>query len=295
MAQWTTYARRKIKLSLRLGEGGFDATSFNTITIEGLRVVANISKVVAPSTASAIIRVFGLTLDHINQLTAAGQQWASSLKNFVALEAGDDLNGMTVVFNGVIQEAYPDFTNQPDVAFVIIAHAATGIKITPVQPTSLKGGNDAKTVFGEIAKKAGVPLEENGVQGQLDNPYFPGTAWNQAILAGKAFDCFVFYDDLADAIAVWPRTGKRQGRGSNRFVISADNGMIGYPMFQNVTVTFRTLFDPQVRLRDQVFAETQFTAANGPWVVRQVDYLLASEMPNGPWEMIITTYKDGYG
>lgn len=294
MANWTTYARRKIRLNLRLGQGGFDATSFDTITIEGLRVVANISKVVAPSTAMAVIRVFGLTLDHINQLTAAGSLWGNRLKNFVALEAGDDFNGMTIVFNGIIQEAYPDFTSQPDTAFVIIAHAATGIKINPVRPTSLKGGNDARTVFGQIAQKAGVQLEENGVQGQLDNPYLPGTAWNQAILAGKAFNCFVYYDDLADAIAVWPKTGKRPGQGST-FTVSADTGMIGYPMFQNASVTFRTLFDPSVRFGHSFLAETQFTAANGSWVVRQLDYALTSEMPNGPWEMIITTYKEGYG
>jgi hypothetical protein len=234
-----------------------------------------------------VIRIYGLTLDHINALTAAGTAHRYSLQNHVALEAGDNLTGMTVVFNGVIQEAYPDFTSQPETAFVLVAHSGTGIKIKPVQPTSLPGAVSAKEVFGEIAKKADVQLEENNVQGKLDNPYFPGTAWNQAILAAKAFNSFLYYDDLLDVMAIWPKDGKRAGIG-DRFVISADTGMISYPTFQALRVVFRTLFDPQVNFGTEILAKTQFKAANGLWKVMQLDYVLASEMPDGPWEMIVT-------
>lgn len=297
---WTAYARRKLRLTMTLGETAGNNTIIvgtgagNLISAEpdSLRIAANISKVVAPSTAYAIIRVHGLTLDHINQFTAAGTQWGASLKNFVMLEAGDNLTGMTVVFNGNVQEAYPDFNNQPDVAFVIIAHAGAGLKLTSVQPTSIQGSADSKTVFQQIAQKAGVQLEDSGVKGKLDNPYFPGTVWNQAIQAGKALEAAVYYDDLLDVIAVWPRKNERADTG-DRFVVSADTGMIGYPMFQQMNVIFRCLFDPQVKYGQKVVARTQFTAANGEWFVYQLDYVLSSETPDGPWEMVLHCSKTG--
>lgn len=303
MAQsWTAYAVRKIRLTMTLGKTAGNNTivvgtgAGSTISAEpdSLRIQANISKVVAPSTAYAIIRIYGLTLDHINQFTAAGTQWGNSLQNFVMLEAGDNLTGMTVVFNGVIEEAYPDFSNQPDVAFVVVAHAGVGLKLTPVTPTSIPGSADAATVFQQIAQKGGVQLEDSGVKGKLDNPYFPGTAWNQAILAGKALNAVVYYDDLLDVVAVWPMKGRRTSTG-DRFIVSADTGMIGYPSFQQNRAIFRCLFDPQVKQGETVTARTQFTAANADsWFVYQLDYVLSSETPDGPWEMVLHCTKDGY-
>lgn len=296
MPAWTTYARRKINVTLRLGDNaaqagasGVGGSGSNSIKLEGLRVRADISKVVMPSSAAASIRIYGLTLDHINQFTTAGLMWSANQGNLVLVEAGDDANGMFVVFNGIINEAYPDFTQMPDSAFVIMAHTGTGIQLTPVTPTSVQGSTDAGTVFETIAKKAGVPLENSGVNAKLLSPYFPGSAWNQAILCGKAADCFVTYDDLKNVMAVWKKNGSRNSGG--RVVISAENGMIGYPMFQKATVIFRTLFDPEIRgVGDKIFAETQFPAANGAWVVGQLDYSLSSETPNGPWEMLVSTY-----
>lgn len=285
---WTTYAKRKINVIMRLGKGGVDSTSSNTVRIEGLRVSASITKVVGPSTARAIIRIYGLTLDHINQFTIAGSLWAVNRTNLVALEAGDDVNGMKVVFNGIINEAYPDFSQMPDAAFVIIGHTGTGIQLTPVAPTSVQGSTDAGQVFNTIAQKANIPLENNGVDAKLNSPYFPGSAWNQAILASKAADCFLYYDDLKNAMVIWKKRGSRQSNGD--ILISADTGMIGYPQFQQSMIMFRHLYDPIVEFGKPILAKTQFKAANGRWIVTQIDYSLESEMPGGRWEMLITTH-----
>lgn len=295
---WAAYVKRKITITMRLASagtgssgGGVDSTSSNTVRIEGLRVIANITNVGNPGAPTAMIRVYGLTLNHINQFTAAGFQWYASGKNLVMLEAGDDQSGMSVVFNGIITEAYPDFSDLPNSAFVIMAHAGVGIQLKPVKPSSFQGSIDAATAFSTIADKAEVKLENNGVQGKLDNPYFPGTAWNQITQCTKAVGCFSYLDSLTNTLAIWPKNGSR---GGDPAIMSADNGMIGYPAFQANSVMFRTLFNPKVRFGGKVTSKTQFTAANGDWIVRAVDYHLSSEMPNGPWEMIITTYRDSF-
>lgn len=286
------YARRKIDVTLRLGKGGIDGTTFDTVKLTGLRVLATITKAVLPTSGIAMVRVYGLTLDHINQFTAAGLQWVNSGKNHMMIEAGDEVSGMTAVFNGQINEAYPDFSRMPDAAFVLIGVAGIGIQLKPVTPTSFKGTVSAETVFSTIADKAGVKLENNGVDTKLDSPYFPGSAWNQAILCSKAADCFAYLDDQKNVLAIVKKTGNRGGEPP---IISADTGMIGYPSFQRNQVIFRTLFDPTVEYLKPVLAKTQFTAANGSWIVRQLDYILSAETPDGPWEMTITTYKDDFG
>jgi hypothetical protein len=38
----------------------------------------------------------------------------------------------------------------------------------------------------------------------------------------------------------------------------------------------------------QIQIKSQLTAANGKFTAYQVDYVLSTEAPGGPWEMVIT-------
>src|SRR4051812_13505817 len=102
------YAERAITLTFQLGKGDFGGSGFNTLTLAGLRVEAQIQKVVAPATGQAFMRIYGLTLDHMNQLSRAGLVYQARENNRVRVDAGDTKSGMTTIFNGIIVEAYPD-------------------------------------------------------------------------------------------------------------------------------------------------------------------------------------------
>lgn len=91
------YARRKIDVTFRLGMGDFGAAGADQLTLTGLRVYAHLQGVGSPHMSSeAIIRIYGMSLDHMNAVSKAGLLF-DARQNFVQVDAGDEVSGMTTV------------------------------------------------------------------------------------------------------------------------------------------------------------------------------------------------------
>jgi hypothetical protein len=283
------YAERQITLTFEFGEGSFGGGGQSALTLAGLRVLVQVELANLPSTGMAQIRVYGMTRSHMNQLSKAGLVWEDR-KNNVRVEAGDAKSGMATVFYGNIFEAYPEMTEAPNSAFVIIATPASDLQLKPVKPVAFPGATDAATALTSILQGSGsgLTLENNGVNVKLASPYFAGTAWSQILRCIRAADCFAHLDRPKGVLAIWPKKGSRSG-GSP--VISAETGMIGYPSYQQTQVIVRTLFDPSIKsngVGNEIQIKSIFDAANGKFSIIHITYNLASQLPNGPWEMVIT-------
>ena len=295
----TPYAQRMIVLTIRLGTGTFGTTGQNTLTLGSItdpyacpRCSVHIEFASAPYTGSAIVTIYGLTLDHINQLTTPGIPYGWR-QNLIEIQAGDLIAGLTTIYTGTILLAYPK-ASQPQMAFVMMSVPTYGLQLAnigptgmPVTPTSFKGSIDGATVLSTIAKNAGIPLENNaGVSTVLSNPYFPGTAWEQLKACAAAMNVSAMYDPVKRVFAIWPKGGTRGQAG----VISPATGMIDYPEFQQTLIGVRTLFDPGVVFTpgDSFNIEgSQFTAANGTWTTASATLDISAQMPDGPWEIAV--------
>lgn len=279
----------------QLGEGSFGNSGYNTITLEGLRVIASVSLAILPQAGLCSLRIYGMTLSQINQLSVAGLLWQNR-KNQVLVQAGDTQSGMSTIFAGNVIEAYPEFRDLPNAAFVVNAVVAQDVRMQPVKPNSYPGTADAAEVLGSMAKQAGLGFENNGVNVKLASPYFPGTLFTQIMSCIRAANIFGYIDQTKNILAIWPKTGSRSGSSGN-MTISAANGMIGYPEFQKNMIFIRTIFDPTIKNAPgqtvKVTVESQLAAANGSWVLKSIDYALASQIPDGPWEMIIRAVPAG--
>lgn len=282
------YAKRILTFEFRLGKGSFGESGQTRTTISGLRAYVQIEKAVAPSSGHAIIRIYGMTLDQMNKLSVAGTTF-DGRDNQILVYAGDEKTKPSLVHHGQLWQAYPDGQAQPDVPFVAITQPAYQAALKPVPPQSFEGATDGATALEKIIKPAGWKLENSGVKVQLSNPYFPGTVWEQAKAAMKAMACFGTFDAETKTLAICPNPGKRNGTA---ITVSPETGMIGYPAFQQTRVIVRTLYDPSLSLETKPLrimeVKSQFTSANGKWLIVQVDINLSSEAPNGPWEMTIT-------
>lgn len=288
------YAKRRINVTFRLGKGSFGDSGFNTTKLEGLRVQAVVENGGLPNPHSAVVLIFGMTLDKINELTLASLNWKER-QNSIMIEAGDD-TGMTTIFNGQFFKATPLFNSGPDTAFQVLANAGYGIQMDPVKPVSMQGGNDVDAVLNRILQPTGYKLQNIGVKATLSNPYFPGTAMEQINAVLRAVGCLGSLDSVAQVLRIWPN-GESAGVGQTP-TISPATGMIGYPEFDFNTVTVRSTFDPSLRgpvdsaAGKLIKLESQIPAANGLWTVMQINYHLTSETPDGPWEMEIKAYRD---
>jgi hypothetical protein len=286
--QFNPYAQRQIQLTFQLNaaNGSFSGGG-NTLTLTGLRTFVQIQKATLPTTGQLYLRVQGMTLDHVNKLTKAGTTFQQS-NNTVSVAAGDVGGQLTTVFTGDIIYAYPDFSTQPDVAFIVQSTSTAIVQLKPSTPVTFTGSTTAQQALTQILQPTGIKLQNNGVNATLASPYFPGTAWQQVMRCVRAANCDAAHDDLKNALVIAPKTGGTSSGAT--VVISPQTGMIGYPEFQQTQIRVRTLFAPNTLVGplQQIQVQSQLTSANGKWNAYEVTYNLSSEAPGGPWEMIIS-------
>lgn len=284
------YAVRLIDLTFQLGTGGFGSGGQTTLTVSGLRVICHVDKITFPEMGSTLVmKVYGLTLDQMNAISYAGLLYETSHSfNTVLVQAGDAVLGLSTVFKGVIVEAYPSLDTAQDAHFYVMANVWTLAQLKPVAPSSYPGAVSAASAIQAMATQGGFGFQNNGVTAVLNSPYFPGTVWQQVQAAVRAADCFAFLDDTTNTLVIWPKNTSMPPTAT--FVVSPASGMIGYPKFQKRTIIVRTLFNPQFVMRPSltVLVQSSLAAANNAKLSGlKVSYDLASQMPDGPWEVTI--------
>jgi hypothetical protein len=124
------------------------------------RVSAQISKNGIPAANAAQIRVYGMSLSLMNQLSRVGLVPTAVRKNVVSISAGDSEAGMSLAFAGVIMDAWADFQAAPDVAFNISASTGVLAAMKPVQASSYAGPTDVAVIMADLAKQMGLHLRE---------------------------------------------------------------------------------------------------------------------------------------
>ena len=287
-----SFTRKRIDLTITLGEGELGDTGANAVTLTGLRVQSLITIPGGESMAGAQVRAYGLPLSMMNQLTTIGPINTAYRNNKLLMAVGDDENGMHIMYSGTIGEAHADFQGMPDVAFNVLGWAGLYDSVKPVGALSYVGSVGAATIMQELANKMGLTFENNGVQVQLSNPYFPGTALAQVRACARAADINYLID--RDTLAIWPRAGARATTGDIP-LISPETGMRGYPMFSSKGITVVTEFNPNIKFGIPVKVKSSLEAANGLWTISDLSHALESESPDGAWFTQFTAYpKDGY-
>lgn len=277
----------------------FTGTSSNTVKLSGLRCSAQVVFAGGATLGALALAVYGMTLSQMNQLSTLGMQVIITQKGTVTVEAGD-VNGLSTVFTGTINNAFIDFSAMPAVCLRVEATAGLYSKVAPATPTSYAGTTSAATAIQTLAFKAGVAaglggygFENQGVTAQISNPYLWGSYWDQMGQLAKAAHCHLYLDTARSTptVVIWPIGASRGGQVP---VISKDTGMVGYPSFVQSGVRVKTVFNPQVSYGTNVNVQSKLPQATGMFYVYRIDHDLDSTTPNGNWFSILDCYVLGY-
>lgn len=291
-----SYVERLLQFQFVLGTGTFGNGLGNTVTVSYLRANVNIVHVGAPSIGLATGRLQGLTPTIMNALSTLGTPFDTVRNNQVTVLAGDANNGMSVAFTGIMRMCYQDFNGSPETALVF---RATGMPLAaeaPCPPLSYPGGADVAGIMSGIATSLGLNFENNGVQVRLSSPYLAGNARDQ-------------WRDLAEhanilstvengTLAIW---NKGSARGGVIPLISPASGLIGYPTQSDQGITFRTLYNPNIKFggyiqmqsaKDPATGMSVLPAADGQWWVNRIVHDLSSQLPNGSWFTDISAVRN---
>lgn len=273
-----SFVKRRIDVTISLGEGQFGENKGPDVTLTGYRTSAAIVAYTADVQAQMQLRMWGLSQEMINRLTRIGPIMNQVRKNTILVAAGDEGSALSVAYQGVIDSAFGDFNQAPNVALNIIAYAGLVAAIKPVAARSYPGSVDAAVIMASLAQQMGVAFENNGVAVQLSNPYLPGTALDQVKACARAANISYVID--RGVLAIWPISGARAGEPT---VISPATGLVGYPAFSSQGITFTTLYNPTVSLGKPVQVQSSLGVANGQWNPFAYAHMLEAEMPNGQW------------
>ena len=287
---------REITAVISLGTGDFGEAGKNTVTLEGYRITAGITKGGLPSLDTANISIFGLSKSLMNQLTRLGKPLAWPRDNTITLTAGDAESGMSHIFSGTIINSYSDFEGMPDVSLNLVASSGLLALAKPVTPLSFAAGVDVATIASRIAESMGKSFMNSGVTQRLNGPvYLPGTAVDQLrkLKDTANIDADMNGGPTGETLEIWP---VNKPRGSLIPNISKDSGLIGYPRYSDMGIGIRAIYRPGWVYAGRFNLETEIAPAAGTWQIISLVYDLESKTPGGAWFMDIVgarTPEDG--
>ena len=271
--------QRILQITFKLGAATFTESGTDTLTVTGLRAVCQIDQAGAVGARHLSLRIYGMTLSTMNQLTNLGVPLASIGKNFVTVQAGDAVNGLSIVFTGSIFQAWVDPNEAPDVSFTVDAIEGQYVAVAPANPVSFDGPVAVTTVLQNIATQMGYGFEPNGVNVTLTNSYFSGSLRQQAYTAAQHANINIIIEN-SDLI-VWPMGGSRDSPSPP--LLSKDTGMVGYPVHTFQGLAIKSLFNPNITVGKNIQVQSVLIPAVGLWNVLSLKQELSSEMPDGPW------------
>jgi hypothetical protein len=285
----TSFIERKIDVTFTLVQGAkFAQSGTNTVTLSGLRVSAMV-KLSGEVMAELQLQVYGLPMSMINQLSTLGRGAPGEQpNNTVAISAGDDVNGMSPVFEGTIYQGWADFSGMPDTMFLVAAYSGLYQAVASAPPTSIQGSGDVSTIMGQLAKQMGMTFENNGVSAKLSNPYFPGSPRAQVEECARAADIYWTID--RNTLAIWPKNGARKGAVP---LISPQTGLVGYPTFNSNGVVVETLFNPSIKFGSTIEVQSSLTPACGKWTIYSMTHDIESQTVGGSWFTRLMTNTPG--
>jgi hypothetical protein len=302
-----TFAIRRLQVQLQLNGTTFDSSGNDTLTIEGLRMTCTVTAYSGAGgsfQSNVQISIRGMLASDMSKLSTLG--FASSVykQNAINVYAGDDNAGMSLIFSGGIMSCNIDYNQMPDVSVEIVAFATANGQFSKIAASSFKGSVSAASMLQAICASATPPINfvNNGVTAKLENHAVAGTAEDQIREICKAVNCYrVLTPGNPQTLTIWP-----QGATIDDTVldVNAENGMVGYPMYNVRGLDVVCEFNPNIRTGTQVKLSTSIApppaipgsaaalrassfggvpGASGTYKVYSVVHDLSSEVPGGPW------------
>ena len=299
----SSFTKKILRFTFTLDGGVFDTSGNDTLTVQGLRSQISISQA-SGILAQADIQIYGLLQSDMNALTTfrlMGQFSKTGIqRNTVMVEAGDEETGLTTVFFGDIVNSCAEYQGAPDVYLKIEAMVNANLKLAPAKTLSYKGLVDAKIIFQDIAKNAGMELEiDDSLSRNIRTPYLTGSAINQARTLADAIDCDIVYEGNNKMVVVSKGVARKQ-KGEVPH-LDKWSGLINYPSFDNYFCLFDCLYRPDIVMNGAVNVVLPVELANKvganigakqdnnevitTWYIQGLSIILTAETPHGLWAM----------
>lgn len=291
-----TFVRRRISLSISGDAGQGAGQIVGAGDLQGLRISATIVYASFSEMGTANLLIYGLTKSQLNQMSTLGSKVIFQSDFTLSIFAGDDVNGMSLVFKGKVTNAWADMQTAPGVVMHVSAQEDAVTQVKPTGETdsavSHSGAIPASNLLSHLAALGQYKFENNNVNNMITDHYAFGSIREQVQHVLDAADAEGVMQ--TGTLAVWPKMGNRSGNIS----ISKETGMVGIPGFTEGLVMVKKLFDRSIQLGSLMDIHSEVvTVANKTWKISRIEYTLESMTPHGEWFVVLygTTLLGGGG
>jgi hypothetical protein len=271
-----SFHRKVLELTFILQDGDFGGG--NALTIRGLACKASIDKPGLPDKNSAKVDVAGLSMERMEQLTTLGFGPGEMQRNLIRISAGDG-ETMTVIFEGEITQAWPDFNKAPDIEMRIEAESGAYPQLTPEPPVSVAGDAPVAGLIEQEARAMGYAFINEGCTASVRNAVFEGSPMEKIRKMASQVGAGLMVDDREVILLAAPD----QPRSGDAVLLTKDTGMIGYPTFNKDGIQLKCLFNPDLAQGGLVKVESILPKASGVWRITKLSHELTAYR-DGPWQ-----------
>jgi hypothetical protein len=268
-----TFAVRQINLQ-------FTSSNGDTVTLEGLRCSAHITNPGGNTAFGQLqLRVYGMTLDQMNQYSSTGSNMVAVQDQSVTVSAGDQGGILNQVFSGTIISSFIDLSSLPEVGFVCAAVAGYYNKAAPAASNSYPGSQNAEDIIESLAGLVNYSFQNtNGAHAVVQNQYLSGSIVDQMQQVARAASFPLAIEN--ETVTIWPNDGSRDDVVIS---LSPENGLVGYPTYWGAGFTVKSEFNPIITIGRTIDLTSGLPKANGQFPVQFVTHELSTLTPDGPW------------
>lgn len=276
----SSFTRKIIEVKISLRDGEFEEGK-NTKTLTDLPIRVRVEKTGPPDFCKATVDIRGMKYEDMAKLSTLAFKPQAIARNIIAIYAGNEEDGTSLVFQGEIDAASADFNAAPDVSFSMEAKAGMYGMATAKGPTAVKGNQSCASLVEMQAKEMGYSFENQGVTAQLSNAIFNGSPVQQMRAAASQVGAELLIDD--GVVKLIPAGGS--GKTGNAVLLNKDSGLFGYPVITSDGLDLAALYNPDFELGGYVKVESIVPGAQGLWRIANLTHDLSAFDPQGgPWE-----------
>lgn len=287
-----SFVQRIIRFDIELNNGTYeDKGNANVVTIENVRANVVIDFAGGASVTSAQAMIWGLDKKLMDKLTVYPPIANALTGNKISISVngqqettGTTSNKTGQIYTGDIFRAYADYSNAPDVPFIIETTINMSGALKETEPLTFENATDVVSIVEAIAEKLGNAfVNDNGVGDKgvyLSNQYYSGTPMQMLRKVQQDANIDIYYAPPTIHVCL-----KNQPIATAKpFLISAQTGLIGWPMMDiNGMINVNVLYNTSLFHGAEVELQSSLPNCNGKFYIVSMSVVLESLTPSGQW------------
>lgn len=207
----------------------------------------------------ATIKIFGMNIADINSFTRTNLAGSYDIytANQITIYAGYNLNSdglPPLVYSGGVIRSAPDYNITRDRPLIIKSIQNFAFDNINVLPTNIKGTISLDNLFRFICNKQGnLVYQGYNVKGNAYNPIASGSVYQQLEHIANKYGYKVHRASSGtfnqNVVYIAPKNSPFK---DSQFILSAQNGMIGFPNIEDFGFSVKTYFNPNILIGQKI-------------------------------------------